>query len=287
MNKPLLGLLLGGLLGVIDGMTAWFTPEVRNQMMGIVIGSTIKGMIAGFAAGWFARKVNNVLAGIAFGFAVGLLLAYAVAAMPSETGEHYYFEIMLPGSILGAVVGWATQRYGKARQPRPATTRAAAIMLAIALAAPGFGGDVQQHGLAAGDAFARLKKLAGDWEGNIMTKDGPTAGVTYAVTSGGNAVLERLFTGTEHEMVTVYYVEGNELLGTHYCAMGNQPRFKFNETKSSATLLVFDFAGVTGLKTADEEHIHNGSIALLDNGQVEATWSSREGEPRKFYLKRK
>ncbi len=34
--------------------------------------------------------------------------------MPDESGNHYYFEIMLPGSILGAVVGWATQRYGKA-----------------------------------------------------------------------------------------------------------------------------------------------------------------------------
>ena len=39
------------------------------------------------------------------------MLAYGVAAMPSATGEHYYFAIMLPGSILGAVVGFATQRY--------------------------------------------------------------------------------------------------------------------------------------------------------------------------------
>ena len=53
-------------------------------------------------------------AGVAFGLVVGLLLAYAVAAMPDESGQHYYFEIMLPGSILGAVVGWATQRYGQA-----------------------------------------------------------------------------------------------------------------------------------------------------------------------------
>lgn len=43
------------------------------------------------------------------GLVVGLLLAYLVAMQPSGTGEHYYFEIMLPGSILGAVVGWATQ----------------------------------------------------------------------------------------------------------------------------------------------------------------------------------
>ena len=77
-------------------------------------------MIAGIAAGWFARKVNSVPLGIAFGFFVGLVLAWAVAAMPSATGEHYYWEIMLPGSILGAVVGWATQRYGRPSQPKMA-----------------------------------------------------------------------------------------------------------------------------------------------------------------------
>ena len=42
---------------------------------------------------------------------VGLLLAFAVAAMPSPTGKHYYFEIMLPGAIVGAIVGYATQRH--------------------------------------------------------------------------------------------------------------------------------------------------------------------------------
>jgi predicted membrane protein len=114
MNKVVLGLLLGGGLGVLDGLTAWFTPAVRPMILGIVVGSTLKGMIAGIAAGWFARKVHWVPAGIAFGLVVGLALAYAVAAMPDESGNHYYFEIMLPGSILGAVVGWATQRYGRA-----------------------------------------------------------------------------------------------------------------------------------------------------------------------------
>ena len=65
-------------------------------------------MIAGLAAGAFARKVHSVAAGIAFGLAVGLFLAWLVAFL-----QHgYYFEIMLPGAIVGAIVGWATQRYG-------------------------------------------------------------------------------------------------------------------------------------------------------------------------------
>ncbi|HSA93295.1 MAG TPA: hypothetical protein VLE48_09815 [Terriglobales bacterium] len=118
MNKVLLGVIVGAVLGVIDGLTAWFTPEVRDQMVGIVIGSTMKGVVAGVLIGFFARKVNSLALGILFGGAVGLLLAYAVAAMPDPSGKHYYFEIMLPGTIVGLLVGYATQKYG--RSPRAA-----------------------------------------------------------------------------------------------------------------------------------------------------------------------
>ena len=112
MSKPVFGLVLGGVLGIFDGLTAYFTPEVRNQLLGIVIGSTFKGLVAGLAIGFFARKVNSLPLGILFGLAVGLLLAGIVAAMPDPNGKHYYFEIMLPGALVGAIVGYATQRYG-------------------------------------------------------------------------------------------------------------------------------------------------------------------------------
>ena len=111
MNKVVYGLLIGGILGIFDGLTAWFTPEVRPMLAGIVVGSTFKGLIAGVLIGWFAAKVHSLPLGIVFGTAVGLLLAWGVAAMPSDTGKHYYFAIMLPGAIVGAIVGYATQRY--------------------------------------------------------------------------------------------------------------------------------------------------------------------------------
>ena len=116
MSKPILGLVLGGILGVFDGLTALLTPEAAPQIIGIVIGSTMKGIIAGIAIGYFARKVNSLPLGIVFGFAVGLLLAFLVAVMPDENGKHYYFQIMLPGSIVGLIVGFATQKYGKPAQ---------------------------------------------------------------------------------------------------------------------------------------------------------------------------
>jgi hypothetical protein len=116
MNKVVLGVVVGGILGIFDGLTAWFTPAVRSQMLTIVIGSTFKGLIAGVLIGYFARKVNSLMAGIIFGLGIGLILAYAVAAMPQPGGEHYYFAIMLPGGIVGMIVGYATQRYGSTPQ---------------------------------------------------------------------------------------------------------------------------------------------------------------------------
>ncbi|HEY2796620.1 MAG TPA: hypothetical protein VGK26_01910 [Thermoanaerobaculia bacterium] len=109
MTKPVLGLLLGGILGVFDGLTAYFTPEARSMLLGIVIGSTFKGLVAGLAIGFFSKKVHSVPWGIVFGLAIGLFLAFLVAAMPQPGGKHYYFEIMLPGAIVGAIVGYATQ----------------------------------------------------------------------------------------------------------------------------------------------------------------------------------
>ena len=117
MNKPVLGLLAGGALGVVDGLTALVSaPEVAPQILG-------KGLIAGLLIGWFARKVNNLTAGVIVGLALGALFAlpFALAVDPA-TGKRYFWEIMLPGSMVGLIVGFLTQRYGV--RPQPAGARA-------------------------------------------------------------------------------------------------------------------------------------------------------------------
>ncbi len=115
MNKPVLGLLAGGLLGILDGLSALVSaPEVRAGIVGIVVGSMCKGLIAGILIGFFARKVNSLPLGIVFGLLVGLALALPIAIMQSNTsGHNYYWHIMLPGGMVGLIVGYATQRYGR------------------------------------------------------------------------------------------------------------------------------------------------------------------------------
>src|ERR1700694_2439282 len=122
MNKVLLGLLLGAVLGAVDGGAGWFSPGGRAEMAMIVVGSTFKGLVGGILIGFFARKVNSLPLGILFGLAVGALLAFAIAAMADGlTGKHYYVQIIVPGTLVGLIVGYATQRYGAAPAATPAT----------------------------------------------------------------------------------------------------------------------------------------------------------------------
>ena len=107
MNKPLFAIVLGAILGVFDGLTAWFTPEVRDQLVGIVIGSTFKGLLTGVLIGFFAVKVHSLLWGTVFGLIVGAFFAWLILLMnPGHT-----LAIMLPGSLVGLIVGYATQRH--------------------------------------------------------------------------------------------------------------------------------------------------------------------------------
>jgi hypothetical protein len=115
VNKILFAVLLGGFLGIFDGLTAWFTPEVRSQIIGIVIGSTIKGVLTGVLIGAFARKVSSLAWGTVFGVAVGAFFAYLILLM----NPGHALNIMLPGSLVGLIVGYATQRHSETNTMRP------------------------------------------------------------------------------------------------------------------------------------------------------------------------
>lgn len=138
-------------------------------------------------------------------------------------------------------------------------------------------------------AFERLKTLAGDWSGHVQKPDGPAATVVYRVASNGSVVMETLFPGTDHEMISMYHLDGNDLVMTHYCAMANQPRMRLAAT-SSADELSFEFVGGANLDPHKSVHIHGGRIAFKGADRLEAEWTVYgDGKPagaNKFFLTR-
>jgi hypothetical protein len=107
VKKPLFATLLGGFLGVFDGLTALFTPEVRSEIVGIVIGSTVKGLLTGIIIGFFATKARSLALGTLFGLVVGAFFAYLILLM----NPGHALNIMLPGSLVGLIVGYTAQKH--------------------------------------------------------------------------------------------------------------------------------------------------------------------------------
>lgn len=112
------------------------------------------------------------------------------------------------------------------------------------------------------EAFASIKKLQGDWRGPAMAKGMPPSRSVFRVTAGGSAVEETIFPGSKMEMISVYHMDKGNLLMTHYCALGNQPRMKLNAKKSTAQELVFDFAGGTNFNPRRDKHMHSLTMKL-------------------------
>jgi hypothetical protein len=128
-------------------------------------------------------------------------------------------------------------------------------------------------------AFEKLKGMAGRWTATSPDLPAGEAApeVEYRVVASGTAVVEELFVGTPHEMVSVYHLDGDDLVMTHYCAQGNQPRQKYDPKASGGTTLAFAFAGGANLDPSKDSHMHESQYVFKEGGEVEARWTGWSG----------
>lgn len=141
--------------------------------------------------------------------------------------------------------------------------------------------------------FEALKALAGTWTG-VFGEDGGTGPctITYKVTSSGSAVLETMFPGEPHEMVTLYHLDGEELVMTHYCAVGNRPFMKAAPLQQEAGKPpVLKFTQVADGKNDQGPHMHDAEFVFTDADRLGASWSRYVDDKQvsvvKFTLTRK
>lgn len=132
------------------------------------------------------------------------------------------------------------------------------------------------------EAFERLKSLAGHWEAT-PTPD-MKATLDVELTSGGSAIVEKFHMvneGKAEDMVTVYYLDGDQVKLTHYCEAGNQPTMRGTYSPETKTL-VFDFVSATNLKSPNDGHMHHATYTFLDNDHFKTTWTFRKDQKDAF-----
>jgi hypothetical protein len=169
------------------------------------------------------------------------------------------------------------------------TDRFAALVFAVAgmagtaLAAP----EAPAHSVSSAAArpapagFARLTALAGEWvaaeDGEMGVKEGDLV-ARYAVTAGGSAVVETVFPGSPHEMVTVYHTDGPDLVLTHYCVEGNQPRMRAKNGRDGRFEFAYD--GGTNIDAGHDRHMHSATLDLVGADEIRSEWTElAEGKP--------
>jgi hypothetical protein len=153
---------------------------------------------------------------------------------------------------------------------------ATALLAAAALPAAGPRADAP----AGPAAFSRLKTLAGEWEtdsqqmGKIHT--------SYELIAGGTALVERESGDKMPVMMTVYHLDGDRLLLTHFCMAGNQPRMQARSFDPETGEIGFQFLDATNLSSPGAGHMHNVTFRLIDDAHFQSAWEFYENGKSKM-----
>lgn len=154
---------------------------------------------------------------------------------------------------------------------------------------PAYAGEAPNLPYSGSKDFERMKALVGVWEGTAkMPKEGEKVKVEYRLSSGGSAVVETLFPGTPHEMISVYHDNKGQLTMIHYCALRNQPRMKLE--KADARNLYFMFVDGSNIDPMKDAHMRSLTISFVDKDHIIQKWTlfteGKETETSVFELSR-
>src|SRR5437870_3038593 len=120
------------------------------------------------------------------------------------------------------------------------------------------------------EAFDRLASLKGEWKGEI---NGVDTTLIYTLTANASALMEECRPGKGPEMITMFTIDGDHLIATHYCSTKNQPQIATSTITDAQKPLTFSLVRVTGLKSADDWHNTGLTVIQEDNDHLTQEWS--------------
>ena len=121
-------------------------------------------------------------------------------------------------------------------------------------------------------AFEKMKSLVGTWQG----KDGEGKPVTisYKIVSAGTTLMETLDMAENKEaMITMYHPNGDKVMMTHYCSMGNQPRMRTSGLSKDGQKISFKLIDVTNLADKKENYMHGLTFTFKDANHFSQEWT--------------
>jgi hypothetical protein len=145
-------------------------------------------------------------------------------------------------------------------------------LLVVSLCTPAFAQSDGQR------AFEALKSLDGSWEGAVTTEpptpeiDGKISEATLRVTSMGHALLHEMrIEGRPDDPITMFYLDDDRLVLTHYCDAGNRPRMVARALPDGSKVVEFDLRDVAG--STQYGNMQHAVFTLIDADHHTEDWT--------------
>lgn len=127
-------------------------------------------------------------------------------------------------------------------------------------------------------AFEKIKGLVGEWEAREgVAYGGRPIRVSYKIVSNGTGVMETYFqVGVDMiDMVTVYHLDGDKLMMSHFCAVNNQVRLRADPILEAGNALRFSYVDATNLSVSNKELMNGLVITFQDRDHFTQRWTWR------------
>ena len=118
--------------------------------------------------------------------------------------------------------------------------------------------------------FKQLTSLVGEWE---AVQDGVPVKETYTLTANGSVLMSETKPTDSQPMITMFTVDGDHLIATHYCVAGNQPQMVTGVPDDLQKGLTFSLDRVTGMKTPEDWHNTGVTLTLDDKDHMTQRWT--------------